>query len=142
MTHAAIRFSEAQRRAADAFMAEFAEQHAGEFIEDICRLHRTWEAAPPGEAAGACRLLAHDLSGLGDTFGFPLVTSLCRSLCRFLKLRGGALDGAREVIAVHMDALRLIAAERVRGDGGPIGREITEELARAVRKFDLEYAEG
>lgn len=135
-------FSEAQRRAADAFVAGFAEQHADEFIESIGRLHQAWNAVPPGDAAAACRLLAHDLAGLGDTFGFPLVTSLCRSLCRFLTLRGDALAGAHGVIAVHMDALRLIAAERVRGDGGQVGREITEELARAVRKFDLERAEG
>ncbi len=141
MTNPPLQFSEAQRQAADAFVAGFVEQHAGEFIAGIGRLHRTWSTAPPGEAADACRLLAHDLAGLGDTFGFPLVTSLCRSLCRFLKLRGGALAGAHGVIALHMDALRLIAAERIRGDGGQVGREITEELARAVRKFDLEHAE-
>lgn len=140
MTHSP-QFSEAQRQAADAFIAGFAEQHADEFIEGIGRLHQAWSAEPPGEAA-ACRLLAHDLAGLGDTFGFPLVTSLCRSLCRFLKLRGDALAGAHGVIAVHMDALRLIAADRVRGDGGQVGREITEELARAVLKFDLEHTEG
>lgn len=139
MTHLP-QFSEAQRRAADAFVAGFAEQHADEFIESIVQLHQTWSAVP-GEAA-ACRLLAHDLAGLGNTFGFPLVTSLCRSLCRFLTLRGDALAGAHEVIAVHMDALRLIAAERVRGDGGQVGREVMEELARAVQKFDLERAEG
>lgn len=142
MTHPPLQFSEAQRRAADAFVAGFAEEHMGEFLEDVARLHRTWAAAPPGEAASACRVLAHDLSGLGDTFGFPLVTSLCRSLCRFLTLRGDALEGAHGVIAAHMDALRLVAAGQVRGDGGPVGREITEELARAVRKFDLENAEG
>ena len=43
------------------------------------------------------------------------------------------------MIDAHMDALRLIPAGRVRGDGGPVGREITVELAHAICKFDLEH---
>ena len=77
---------------------------------------------------------SHDIRGLGSTFGYELITEIGGSLCTFLGGIAQHDDEAMEVVSAHVDALCAVIANDVKGDGGIVGREITEVLSKAVAK--------
>ncbi len=79
-------------------------------------------------------LQSHDIRGLGSTFGYGLVSDIAASLCNFVESVESANDGVMNVLNAHVDALRGIVGNNIKGDGGPIGREIIAGLAQAVSK--------
>ncbi len=79
-------------------------------------------------------LQAHDIRGLGSTFGYTLVTNIAASLCNFVESVNNYDEGVMEVLNAHVDAVRGMIGNDVKGDGGPIGREILDGLMQAVAK--------
>lgn len=76
----------------------------------------------------------NDLRGNGGTYGYPLVTEVGDSACRFIKdmAHWGAPQLA--ILRAHTDAMRAIMAANITGDGGPIGRQLMTGLKAAVEK--------
>ncbi|MEX2617999.1 MAG: hypothetical protein WD767_18075 [Alphaproteobacteria bacterium] len=77
---------------------------------------------------------SHDIRGMGTTFGYNLVTAIGASLCNFLETVTECNDAAMEVVSAHADALRAVIGNDVKGDGGSVGLELVESLAKAVEK--------
>lgn len=77
---------------------------------------------------------SHDIRGMGSTFGYNLVTAIGASLCNFIEAVTECNDAAMEVVSAHADALRAVIGNDVKGDGGPVGLELVESLAKAVEK--------
>ncbi|TNE66525.1 MAG: hypothetical protein EP335_03620 [Alphaproteobacteria bacterium] len=80
--------------------------------------------------------IAHDMKGQGGTFGYPLITSFADSLYGFTHIRDGISDHHVELIKAHVDAMRAIIRGRVSGDGGEIGKKLTESLNEAIEKYN------
>ena len=80
-------------------------------------------------------LKSHDIRGLGSTFGYDLITEIGTSLCTLVEGMEVYDDDALGVVRAHVDALRAIIAHGVKGDGGEIGREISNGLAKVVAKL-------
>ncbi len=78
--------------------------------------------------------IAHDMRGQGGTFGYTLVTEVGNSLCSYLETLEDAGEREMEVVEAHADALRTVIRQKVKGDGGHLGREIVEGLHQAVEK--------
>jgi hypothetical protein len=134
-----VEFDSEHVRAVERILAEFAVTNSALIGEGVDALRASWQAASMDLAPSAvarCILIAHDLGGFGGTLGYPIVTNLCRSLNRYLRLDPAVLPAARDVISIHISALEVVAARRITGDGGNTGREIAAELARAIKKFD------
>lgn len=90
-----------------------------------------------GEAVEHRRRLyrkAHDLWSLGETFGYPLVTEIADSLCRYLgpTMEADTLDGP--VVMLHAQALRLVIGQGITGSGRRAEHEMVDGLRRAVAK--------
>ena len=134
-----VEFGDDEVEAAAHVIVQFAARHDTEVGTRVGALDAAWRSAVTDfdpVAVERCVLLAHDLGGFGGTLGYPIVTDLCRSLARYLRLDRASLPAAREVVAIHISALQVVAARRITGDGGRLGREIGEELARAISKFN------
>lgn len=87
------------------------------------------------------RKLAHELRGQGTTFGYPLITEICDSYCKFLDLVK-TVDAARmPLMKSHIDALRAVVGADIKGDGGAVGRELTQTLRRIREKLAAEIGE-
>ena len=97
--------------------------------EDLERLDAAFRAAP---ARDELYRLAHDMKGQGGTVGYPLITAIGDSLCRFLEGRRTLDRAALEVARRHVEALRTVIAHRLSGDGGARGAEVIEALAKPV----------
>ncbi len=79
---------------------------------------------------------AHELRGQGGIFGYPLITSLGRSLFETTKDQQKDVTANRlTLIGAHIDAIRTVFANRIRGEGGEIGRALLKETAAAVQRY-------
>ena len=70
----------------------------------------------------------HNIKGQGTSFGYPLVTRIGQSLCRLLA-PGSTVDGAGLTVAqAHLDALKLVLAQKIAGKGGEVGDKLAAKL--------------
>jgi len=83
---------------------------------------------------------SHDIRGLGATFGYTLVTEIASSLCNFIESLSEIDDEAINAVQAHVEALRGLIANDIKGDGGAIGREIANGLAKAVAQFAAHHS--
>lgn len=114
---------------------------------DLERLQETFraaEAADPSECREKLKevfSIAHDVKGQGGSFNYHLMTTIGNQLCRFIeKLPDTVSQGQLEVVKVHIDALRLVIAQRLEGDGGSVGTKLVRGLDAAINK--VQPAEG
>ncbi len=120
------------------------EQHAEQYIErgraqiddlyTVCvRAREDWE----GRAASFQEIYrqSHDIRGLGATFGYMLVTEIASSLCIFIEGLADIDEEAMDVVQAHVEALRGLIVNDIKGDGDKIGRDIAGGLAQAVTQF-------
>lgn len=123
---------------AKAAVDAMAEQYIGWVTADLARLDAAFSTLPetPGKTAEAAYRdvhgVAHDIKGQGSTFGYVLVTDIAGLLCHYLErgMKGEALDA--DAISHHIDALKTIIDNRIKGDGGKLGGEVIAALKAAV----------
>ncbi|MDQ0472763.1 Hpt domain-containing protein [Labrys wisconsinensis] len=89
------------------------------------------------ETRAALFRAAHDIRGEAATFGYPLAGQVAASLCRILE--GIADDRALPLVLVeqHVDAIRAMVREDVRGEGDAtarlLARSLEESCETAIR---------
>ncbi|MBM3601244.1 MAG: Hpt domain-containing protein [Alphaproteobacteria bacterium] len=76
--------------------------------------------------------IVHDLRGQGSSFGYPLVTRIGSSLCRYVERHDKDSQAEVDVVRAHVDALRAVIGSKLKGDGGEIGQKIAEGLETLV----------
>ena len=79
--------------------------------------------------------ISHDIKGQGGSFDFGLLTAVGDSLCRFTEEREQANAAEIKAIELHVEALKLILNERLKGDGGDTGIALLEGLRQVVDKL-------
>ena len=94
-----------------------------------------WDAASVEGLMG----VAHDLKGVGATYGFPLVTQIAASLCRLTETDAGKAVVARDptLARAHVDALRAVVRDQVRSDADATGRALKTVLETEVAKLGV-----
>lgn len=77
--------------------------------------------------------IVHDMRGEAGSFGYPLVTRVGASLCRYIdKIK--PMDGKNlRVVRVHVDALRAMVRTNAKGKGPRIAQEIVKALETVVQ---------
>ena len=82
---------------------------------------------------------AHDLKGLGATYGFPLVTAIAASLCRLTETDDGKAVVTRDptLARAHVDALRAIVRDSIRAPNHPLGSALHQTLEAEVAKLGV-----
>ena len=79
--------------------------------------------------------IAHDLRGLGGTFGYPLVTKICANLGRHMDGLAAPSEIDDTVVRAHIDALRAVFNDQADGEEDATGSELIAELQALVREF-------
>lgn len=75
-------------------------------------------------------LRAHDLKGLGTTYGFPIVTRIAGSLCKLIDDQAKRGADHVDLIDAHIDAIKAAVRDDIKADDHPVGRVLVEELER------------
>ena len=76
--------------------------------------------------------IAHEIRGQGGSFGFPLITGIGDSLCKFLEPLDSLTGRDLEVIKIHILAMKAVFHQNLKGDTGAtakIGSELPQLLA-------------
>lgn len=71
---------------------------------------------------------AHDIKGLGSTYGYPLVTRIGSSLCGLLHDADSRLSAPLALVEAHVDGIVAAVRRDIRTDVDPTGRALAEEL--------------
>jgi len=79
---------------------------------------------------------AHDLKGLGATYGFPLVTRIAGSLCRLIDDPATRLRAPPVLLDAHIDAINASVRGKICDADHPVGKTLVEELERRVREYE------
>ncbi len=78
---------------------------------------------------------AMELKGQGGSFGYDLISQVGDSLKKFTESRSEASPRDVEIIAAHVNAMRVVMAEDIRGDGGTVGQAIVDGLYKLTAKL-------
>lgn len=79
-------------------------------------------------------LRAHDLKGLGTTYGYQLITRIAASLCRLIDEKDKRLTSPMGLVDAHIDAIKAAVREGMKGDDHPVGAALVGELERRVKE--------
>ncbi len=81
-------------------------------------------------------LRAHDLKGLGSTYGFPLITRIAGLLCRLIDDKSTRLGVPIALLDAHIDSIKAAARDGIKTEAHPVGKAIVEELERRILAQD------
>ncbi len=74
--------------------------------------------------------VAHNIKGMGSSFGYELMTSVGTLLCKYLSaVTKGELEGDIGAIEAHIRAIEVISEHDIKGDGGDKGKALIERLS-------------
>jgi len=121
-------------------VAKFSDQYLEWVENDLARLLDALDGIEAGAhvdapSVQAFRTIIHDMRGMGGTFEYELVTTIADQVHRLVHAVGTL--GADHLLAlrVHVDALKVVVAERLTGDGGKRGREVLDGLQKVYQKY-------
>ncbi|MBK17540.1 MAG: hypothetical protein CMM52_01695 [Rhodospirillaceae bacterium] len=81
--------------------------------------------------------VTHDMRGLSETFGYPLLGQISSACADFIDSREGPVSVTElEVIRLHLSSLIVVAKQNMKGDGGEAGRMLNEQLVAAVKAMN------
>lgn len=89
---------------------------------------------PTPETIEHLYLRAHDLKGLGTTYGYQLITRIATSLCRLIDDKEKRTSAPLELIDAHIDAIKACVRDEIRSDEHPVGNILVQELERRVKE--------
>jgi len=80
-------------------------------------------------------LRAHDLKGLGTTYGYQLITRIAGSLCRLIDDKEKRLTASMVLIDAHIDGVKAAIRDDIKTEDHPVGKMLVTELERRVTEF-------
>lgn len=107
--------------------------YQGWAVDDLTRLWKAYEASQrTRQSAPQIREMfeiAHGVRGEGGSFGFPVVSVIADSLCKFIETKSRLSRGELEVIKVHIMAMRAVFRQGLKGPQPGLERELKQLLA-------------
>lgn len=79
---------------------------------------------------------AHDLKGLGATYGYPIVTSIAASLCRLTDDPATRLRAPLFLLDAHIDAIKATVRGQIRDNDHPVAQTLLKELSARVSEYE------
>lgn len=79
--------------------------------------------------------VAHDIKGQGGSFGYNLMTLIGNQLCRLIDKADSDDPHLIDVIDVHVETMKLIIANKLKGDGGRDGELMLAGLQKVCEKI-------
>lgn len=109
-----------------------------DYIEKLTRLVVATRRKEPSDRRGEftrINEIAHELRGQGGIFGYPLVSAVAKSLFELTKDTLDRSDECLYLVQNHIETLKIVLRDEVRGDGGNVGLEIIKAMRMSNAKF-------
>ena len=78
---------------------------------------------------------AHDLKGLGTTYGFPIVTQIADSLSKITQTQELREQAPLFLVDAHVDTIRAAVKSNIRNVDHPVGKILIAELRNKTQDF-------
>lgn len=121
---------------AEAALKALGDQYLVSIEEDLAKI--TDCLAKAGEAADGRKphfdtifAVAHDMKGQGATFGYPLLTEIGESLCRFIEASDPDAPATLAVVGTHIETVRVILRGKMAGESAE-GQAMIDAINQAV----------
>jgi hypothetical protein len=88
------------------------------------------------ETAEGLYFRAHDLKGLGATYGYPVVTTIAGSLCRLIDDPATRMRAPLFLLDAHIDAVKAAVRGEIRENDHPVAQALVQELDSRVREYE------
>ena len=124
-------------RQAEKAIAHVASEFAATIPEELDALDALlveYKAAPGGQTLEKLFRRVHNLRGQGTTMGFPLITRIGSSFCRYMIERDETKQVNADLIEKHLQALRIVLRERKAGNGDALATQVAEALETVVER--------
>ena len=79
--------------------------------------------------------VSHDIKGQGGSFGYDLMTAIGNELCRLIEKADKIGAGEVEATKLHIDAMKLVIGEDLKGNGGKQGEQMLSGLQKVCDKL-------
>jgi len=76
--------------------------------------------------------LVMDLKGQAGSFGYQMLTELGDLLKKYTEDLAQVDGRSAQIIVAHIDAMQAALRQRIKGDGGDVGRQIVTDLKKLV----------
>lgn len=117
---------------AEAALQKMSTQFADWIQEELEHLMEAWAAYETSGGSQTARnelhRRAHDLKGLGPTYGYPLVSRICASLCKLIGEEHGELRVPHKLLKAHVDGVKAAVVGKIMGADHPAGLALATEL--------------
>ena len=80
--------------------------------------------------------VCHEIRGQGGTFGFPLISIIGDSLCKFLDKKECLSKKELGVVRIHILSLKAVFRQKLKGSQGSLSDTIRELLVALRAKVD------
>ncbi len=109
------------------------DNYQGWAVDDLTKLWEAFQRTPSAKNAPD-RIrdmfeIAHGIRGEGGSFGFPMISAIAVSLCKFLEDRRTLSKRHLEVVKVHILALRAVFRQELKGSLPSMERDVRQLLA-------------
>ncbi|WP_421779687.1 hypothetical protein [Kiloniella litopenaei] len=79
--------------------------------------------------------ISHNIKGQAATFSYPLLSLAAKSLCHFIQENAEKAGERLDLIEAHVNTMRIILTQKLKGDGGQEGQGLITALEQAVGKI-------
>lgn len=80
--------------------------------------------------------MTHEIRGQGGSFGFPLVTVIADSLCKFLEDRDRLGTRDIEAVKIHILGMKAVFRQNLEGEQGTLAKDLQLLLAELRERVD------
>jgi len=106
---------------------------------ELCKINEAIFQATrtPSSATDALKeifSISHNIKGQAGSLGYPLLTAIAQSLCRFISTSEPAALKGLDVVGAHTRAMEAVIAHSIRGDGLTKGKKLLEVLDATVEQ--------
>lgn len=108
------------------------DEYQGWAVDDLTKLWQAFQDSVDKKPNPAQLLqmfeIAHGIRGEGGSFGFPLVSVIADSLCKFLEGKKKITRSEQEVVKVHILAMRAVFRQNLSGSQPKMEGELRQLL--------------
>jgi hypothetical protein len=121
---------------AEAALKSLSSNFAEWMNNEITKLDAAWDLVRAQGATQAAMdslyLRAHDLKGLGTTYGFPIVTGIAAQLCRQIGDGEARLSASLDAIGAQIAAIKMAVSQNITTEDQPEGQALLASLRNRV----------
>lgn len=128
----------------ESVMDEFKEKYVSQLEDDVSDLEAYFQVMSRGGTFDPKQFwsMVHDIRGEAGSLGYPLISEIGTSLCELLAGAEDFSDRDLQAVELHLSAMRTIVTRNIVGDGGSVGRQVTEALQNMVAHLMQQYRDA